>query len=73
VALARRRPAAVALQLACLARVVRGTDISPAWALAAPAGGLFLAAVGAAAALDRARGRARWRGRPIQSSSPSST
>ena len=39
--------------------MTRGTDIGPAWALAAPAGRAFLAAVGGAAALDRARGRAR--------------
>jgi len=67
-----RRSGAVglALQVAALRRVARGTDVGPAYALTGPLGALFLGAVGAASALDRLRGRGpRWRGRSYPATS----
>jgi hypothetical protein len=71
VSLARRRPTgalAVALQVEAIRRTLRATDIPQAYALGGPVGAVFMGAVGLQAVLDRARGRARWRGRPIPAS-----
>ncbi len=58
--------AALLAQLATLTRALRHTDAGPAWALAAPVGAVFLGAVAAASAWDRAAGRGTdWRGRRV--------
>jgi hypothetical protein len=65
----RRRPvavAALALQYLALRAPGRALGLPRRYALTAPLGAAFLAAVGAASVLDRMRGRGvRWRGRSL--------
>ena len=62
--------AGIALQAATLAQNLRSTDIPAGYALCAPVGAVFLGAVGQQAVIDRLRGRAQWRGRPIAGPAP---
>ena len=55
----------VALQALTLAQVIRSTDIPLRYSLCGPVGAVFIGAVGQQAVIDRVRGRAQWRGRPL--------